>query len=92
LHFSTLCGHHFFPPFENLKVTSLTALPFYIYFGEHAFLGSYLFLCQSRPKPESEALFAEQRVAAVAGAEGDDVVRFRPGVDLTISVSAVIYG
>jgi hypothetical protein len=26
---------HFSPPFENLKVTSLTALPFYIYFEEY---------------------------------------------------------
>jgi hypothetical protein len=37
-HFSTLCGHHFFRPFENLKVTSLTALPFYIYFAKIAII------------------------------------------------------
>jgi hypothetical protein len=38
LHFST----HFFPPFENLKVTSLMALPFYIYFT----LGMFVLVLQ----------------------------------------------
>jgi hypothetical protein len=32
---SSCFSTHFFPPFENLKVTSLTALPFYIYFGNN---------------------------------------------------------